>query len=71
MENYLEQITELLEEDNVNITDELSSFEAWDSLTILSIIAMAGDNYNVVITAKDVNEAKTIGGLYELIMSKK
>ena len=44
MEQFLEQIAELLEEDVVNTSDELKSFDAWDSLTILSIIAFADEN---------------------------
>lgn len=71
MENYLELITELLEEENVNLSDELSSFEAWDSLTILSIIATADETYNVTISANEINEARTIEGLKQLIDSKK
>ena len=71
MENYLELITELLEEENVNLSDELSSFEAWDSLTILSIIATVDETYNVTISANEINGAKTIEGLKQLIDSKK
>lgn len=71
MENFLEQMAELLEVDAVNESDELKSFEAWDSLTILSIIAMANDNYGVVLSAAELNEAKTIAGLWSLIESKK
>lgn len=70
MNNYLEQIAELLEEDAVKVSDELKSFEAWDSLTILSIIAFADENYKVTLNAKEINEAKTVGGLKELIDSK-
>ena len=71
MENFLEQIAELLEVDVVNEADELKSFEAWDSLTILSIIAMANENYGVVLNATEINEANTIAGLWNLIESKK
>lgn len=71
MENFLEQIAELLEVDVVNEADELKSFEAWDSLTILSIIAMANENYGVVLNATEINEANTIAGLWNLIESKR
>ena len=70
MEQFLEQIAELLEEDAVKASDELKSFEAWDSLTILSIIAFADENYKVTLNAKEINESKTIGGLKELIDMK-
>lgn len=71
MEQFLEQMAELLEEDVVNLTDELKVFDAWDSLTILSIIAMADETYKVTINAKEVTEAVTVGGLKQLIDSKK
>lgn len=70
MENFNINIAEILEVDNVEMNDELSSFECWDSLTILSIIALAGENYNVTLSAADVNNAKTVGGLKDLIKKR-
>lgn len=71
MEKYLEQMAELMEEDEINPSDEITSFEAWDSLTSLSIIALADDEYGITLSANDILEAKTIEGLYNLIQSKK
>jgi len=71
MENFLKQMIELLEVDSVNPQDEITSFDAWDSLTSLSIIALVDDEYSITITAKDILDAKTIEGLYQLILSKK
>lgn len=71
MENYLEQMAELLEEDQVQLDDELASYEAWDSLTVLSVIAFADENYGVTISAAEINSAKTVGGLKQLIESKR
>ena len=70
MENFLNQMAELLEVDSVNLLDEIPSFEAWDSLTSLSIIALADEKYSVIISAQDILNANTIGGLYQLIQSK-
>ncbi len=70
MEKFNANIAEILEVDKVEMDDELSSFECWDSLTILSIIALSGENYNVTLSAAEVNNAKTVGGLKELIKSK-
>lgn len=64
-------MAELLEVDSVNPQDEITSFEAWDSLTSLSIIALADDEFSVTITAQDILNAKTLEGLYQLIQSKK
>jgi acyl carrier protein len=71
MENFLEQMAELFEVDKVKFQDEIVSLDAWDSLTGLSIIALADDEYGVTITGDDILEAKTIEGLYELFNKKK
>jgi acyl carrier protein len=67
MEDFLEKMAELFEEDSVTSTDIIIDFEAWDSLTSLSIIAYIGDEFRKNITTAQIVEAKTIGGLYELI----
>ena len=64
-------MAELLEVESVNPQDEITSFDAWDSLTRLSIIALADDEYSVTISAQDILNAKTIEGLYQFIQSKK
>jgi acyl carrier protein len=70
MEKFNEDIAEILEVDIVNSEDKLASFECWDSLTILSIIALTDQKYNVNLSAADVIGAKTIGKLKKLIKSK-
>ena len=67
MEKMKEQLAELLEVDEVKDSDVLEDFECWDSLTILSIIAWDSENYGKTLLAKDVNEAKTVGGLLALL----
>lgn len=70
MENFDNAIAEILEVDNVKMNQELVSFECWDSLTILSIIALADESYHVTLSAAEVNDSKTVDGLKELIKSK-
>lgn len=70
MENFYEKMAELLEVETVNANDELKSFEAWDSLTILSIIAFVSETYAITLTALEINNAITVGGLKQLIDSK-
>lgn len=70
MEDFLEQMAEIMEVDTLNPSDELTSFEAWDSLTTLSIIALADDDFQVSLTNAEIAEAKTIQGLHQLILSK-
>lgn len=70
MENFKNELAELLEVDSVESNEELSAFECWDSLTILSIIALAGENYNVTLSAAEITKSNTVGGLEDLIKSK-
>ena len=67
MEKMKEQLAELLEVDEVKDSYVLEDFECWDSLTILSIIAWASENYGKTLLAKDINKAKTVGGLLALL----
>jgi len=71
MEDFLTLIAEILEEESVELSDELQSFEAWDSLTILSIIAICDEEYNAALSAEEIENSDTILGLRELIESKR
>ena len=71
MDKFLEQIAEILEEDQVNLSDKLVDFDVWDSLAQLSIIALADEEYGVTISAMEIKEAETVGGIKQLIENKK
>jgi acyl carrier protein len=71
MEDFLQEMTEILEEDSVLADAELHSFEAWDSLAVLSVISMANAKYGITLTAQQVSKIKTVSELYELIQSSK
>ena len=45
MEKIYDELAELLEVDLVKDDDVLDEFECWDSLTVLSIIALASESY--------------------------
>lgn len=70
MNEFLEQMAEILEEDSVQPNAKLTSFEAWDSLAQLSIIALADENYGVTISADQLTQADTIEGVWKLLNSK-
>ena len=70
MENFEITIAEILEVDSVELNDYLESFDAWDSLTRLSIIAYCDSEYNVSLSADEINKSETIKGLKELLKSK-
>ncbi len=68
---FLAEMAEILEADNVMATDRLDGFAAWDSLAIMSVIAMADAMYGVNLAAQEVRKAHTVQSLYDLIMAKR
>jgi len=70
MGDFKTELAEILEVDSILDTDELVSFDCWDSLTILSIIAWASENYYVTLSAAEVKKSNTVVGLENLIKSK-
>jgi acyl carrier protein len=71
MERFYERLAEILEEDKVGPDDVLASFEQWDSLTALSVVAMIGDDYAVHLSAEDLATARTAGALEALVAGKR
>ncbi len=70
MDDFKLKMAELLEVEVVEDNNVLESFECWDSLTLLSILAIADETYKVELTAQEVLNSGTIGGLENLIKSK-
>jgi len=54
----------------VKLKDILKDFEEWDSLSILSIIAMVDSDYGFIIFAKDIMKLKTVKDLLSYIQKK-
>ena len=71
MNEFLDKIAKILEVDSVSDTDDLKTFPQWDSLTVLSVIAMLDADYGVNLRAADLQEAASAGALWELVQSKK
>ena len=70
MENFETSISEILEVDHFEMHNELSSFDAWDSLAVLGIISFVLNEYQVELSADEIVDSETITGLKELILSK-
>jgi acyl carrier protein len=70
MDDFEKSLAEVLEVDSLSSNDELENFECWDSLTVLSIIALVDEKFGLNLSGMEVAGAKTIGGLKELIKSK-
>nr|WP_321522383.1 phosphopantetheine-binding protein [uncultured Macellibacteroides sp.] len=49
---------------------KFKELEEWSSLTALSIIAMADEEYNVKIKGDDIRESSTINDLFLIVKSR-
>jgi len=72
-EKFLQLFKETLdiEDKDIQMTDEFRSFDEWDSIANLSVIAMIDDEYDVVIENSDFKNIKTLQELWEEIEKRK
>jgi acyl carrier protein len=71
MNEFLKQLAEILEVPGVKETDDLKAFPQWDSLAVLSVIAMLDAEQGVNLLAPDFQQVSTAGELWRLVQSKK
>jgi acyl carrier protein len=71
MNDFLAKIAGILEVDSVKETDDLKAFAQWDSLSVLSVIAMLDASYGVNLHASDFKSIKSVGDLWRLLESRK
>lgn len=70
MDEFLREMAEILDEDSVSPDAELADFESWDSLAVLSVVALGDAEFDVNMSAQEINEAKTVADLYQRIVAK-
>ena len=74
IKEFTERFVEVFDdEEDLNLSPEtyFKELDEYSSLTTLSIIAFADENFDVAITGKEIRETETIQDLFELINSKK
>ena len=67
MNEFLKEMADILDEESVSASDRLEDFGAWDSLAVLSVVAMADARYRVSLTAQQVRAVATIDELHALL----
>ncbi len=70
VEKFCEKLADILETDEVKLENVLKDFEEWDSLSVLSIIAMIDSDYGVTIFAKNIMKLKTAKDLFLYILKR-
>jgi acyl carrier protein len=71
MEEIYAKLADIMQVDEVKPTDVLASFEEWDSLSVLSVLAMVDADYGVILSAPELLGISTAQELMELIAQKR
>jgi acyl carrier protein len=71
MDEFLRKTASILEVDEVKESDDLKAFSQWDSLAVLSVIAMLDSDYGVNLRASDFEPVKSAGDLWRLVEARK
>lgn len=71
MEQFKEKLADILEVSSITHSDVIKDFDSWDSLTLLSLIAVVDAEFNIQINAASFEEIRTIGDLLEYISKNK
>jgi acyl carrier protein len=71
MDNFIRKIEEVLEKPNGSIHsfDFFRSYDEWDSLALLSLMAMLEDEYGKTIPREVFEKLNTIEDLHNYIIS--
>ena len=70
---FLQHFENLLDDTDSSLIKEETVFrdlEEWDSLTALSLIAMADEEYSVKLTGDDIKSSMTLKDIFEKIVTK-
>jgi acyl carrier protein len=71
MNDFLKKLAEILEVPETKETDQLKDFPQWDSLSVLSVIAMLDANYGVNLRAADFETVNSAADLWKLVQAQK
>ena len=71
MNEFLKKVATILEVEEVKPADELKAFPQWDSLSVLSVIAMLDASYGVNLHAAELMPVKSAGDLWHLVQTRK
>ncbi len=69
---FYRELEEVLEADSGSISGDevLADFDAWDSLAVLTFIAMVDEKFEVTLTASKLALVKTVTDLVALLGDK-
>jgi len=72
MQNFIKKLEEVFEMQSgtINSHDIFREYKEWDSMALLSLMAMLDDEYNKTIPREDFQKILTIEEIYNFINKK-
>jgi|TARA_B110000037_G_scaffold205750_1_gene250950 acyl carrier protein len=71
MQEFYKKLSDILEIDSIEDLDTLRDFEYWDSLTVLSILAMLDSELSVSLSVEELDQCITAKDLYLMVEGKR
>jgi acyl carrier protein len=71
MDEFLDRLAEILDVEILRPEDALRDFPEWDSLSVLSVLAMADAQYGATLRSEDMAQALTAGDLWRLVEARR
>ena len=68
---FYNRLAEILDVEEVKPESILKDFDGWDSLAVLSVLAMADSKYSASIKAEEIRAVITAADLANLVESKR
>lgn len=67
---FYKQLAAILDIEEIKPENVLKDYEQWDSLAILSVLAMADSKYRITIRADEIRQVITAADLAALVEAK-
>lgn len=71
MSEFYEGLAEILEVDTGEVNSDLDLGESWDSLAIVSTIALIDDVHDIQVRPEKLADCKTVGDIEKLVAAEK
>jgi acyl carrier protein len=59
-----------IEDRDITISDSFRDYDEWDSIGLLSVIAMIDEEYNVIIESNAFQKLQTVSDIYNYIQAQ-
>jgi acyl carrier protein len=70
MSEFYEGLAEILEVEAEDVTPEMELGESWDSLAVVSTIALIDDVHDVMVSPDKLAECKTVREIEQLVAAE-